>query len=719
MKFLKMFVLLGALSVPGWAQDSDDAPDHGVARISFLGGDVSVRRGDTGELVAAELNAPLVALDHVLTEGNSRAEIQLDWANFIRLGSESEVRLAELKDRDFLIQVSAGAVTFRVLPESQAQLEVSTPTLAMRPRQPGTYRITVRDDFSTELTVRSGEAEIFSGGRTDFARAGQTVWVSGDPANPQVAYRGASPRDEFDGWNDSRDQALDRSGGYTYVSRDIYGAEDLAGYGRWVYDAPYGWVWAPTVATSWAPYRVGRWTWVNYYGWTWISGDPWGWAPYHYGRWYHAPRYGWVWYPGEIHSRSYWRPALVGFFGWGTNVGWVALAPHEVYRPWYGPGRTVVTNVTYVHNIDVVQNYRNARFISGRSGVTSIVAGNFARKVTINNYVAAGENDLRRAGQADRWLPHEPSRENRQFSDRRAPHVETRRDVDPRFVSTRPVSNPRDRDDKVRRVDASPRNDRNDAGRGQSEGNRGRIENLSSPVAANRANNGRSENTRGPISVPRNDFGNRGRSEVPAPPVVANRPDNGRRNENAQRRDAVNFPNNNSGRVRQPEDNRARGNSVNSVASRPNETERRPAVVQRDGGTVGLPSRREPERSREAEISSGRAPAFARPEVEQPRPTPASATFRRAEPASRPDTAPAPQRAPEPQQHPGRFPGVEREQRREDSRTPSNPSPRTESRNSAPPSQASSPAPSASRQTGNSSDGSHNPSGHSRGHDRR
>src|SRR5678816_690390 len=202
MKYSLAVVLLGALVVPGWAQDPGDAPEHGVARISFLQGDVSVRRGDTGEFVAAELNAPLVALDHVVTEVDSRAEIQLDWANFVRLSSESEVRLAELKDRDFLIQVPVGTVTFRVLRDSQAQVEISTPTVAIRPRKQGTYRIMVRDDFSTEVTVRSGEAEIFAGGKSDVVHKGQTLVVSGDPENPQLAYSNAIPKDDFDKWND-------------------------------------------------------------------------------------------------------------------------------------------------------------------------------------------------------------------------------------------------------------------------------------------------------------------------------------------------------------------------------------------------------------------------------------------------------------------------------------------------------------------------------------
>ena len=99
---------------------------------------------------------------------------------------------------------------------------------------------------------------------------------------------------------------------------DIVGAEDLDQNGRWNNDPQYGNVWVPNVDPGWAPYRVGRWVDEPYYGWTWVSGDPWGWAPYHYGNWYMSS-FGWAWYPGPFGGRHYWRPALVGFFGWGAR----------------------------------------------------------------------------------------------------------------------------------------------------------------------------------------------------------------------------------------------------------------------------------------------------------------------------------------------------------------------------------------------------------------
>src|SRR5690348_13973437 len=62
-----------------------ESPNHGAARISVMTGDVSVRRGDNGDFVAAVVNAPLVVGDRVLTGPDGRAEVQFDSANMIRV----------------------------------------------------------------------------------------------------------------------------------------------------------------------------------------------------------------------------------------------------------------------------------------------------------------------------------------------------------------------------------------------------------------------------------------------------------------------------------------------------------------------------------------------------------------------------------------------------------------------------------------------------------
>ena len=68
MRNLRFLALTGAMLgvAGGWtaarAQDADDLK-RGVARISLMNGDVSVRRGDSGEWVAGVVNAPLLTGD--------------------------------------------------------------------------------------------------------------------------------------------------------------------------------------------------------------------------------------------------------------------------------------------------------------------------------------------------------------------------------------------------------------------------------------------------------------------------------------------------------------------------------------------------------------------------------------------------------------------------------------------------------------------------------
>jgi hypothetical protein len=433
MKSNRLAVLfVGLLSAaPMWCQSGDaEEQGRGVARISVLNGDVSVLRGDSGDTVAAAINAPLVVQDRVLSGAGSRAEIQLDYANFLRVGEMSEVRFSELENNRYQVQVARGTVTFRVLRDSRAEVEVSTPNISVRPLRKGTYRVTVNDDGTTEVTVRSGEADIFTPHGSELLKGGRTMVARGNAADPEFQILSAIRQDSWDRWNEQRDQDLSRASSYDYVSRDIYGAEDLDNNGSWVQADNYGWVWAPRVAVGWAPYRDGRWVWVDYYGWTWVSYDPWGWAPYHYGRWFNSPRYGWCWWPGAVGGRHYWSPGLVAFFGWGGhgggfgvgfgNVGWVPLAPYETYHPWYGRNyyggyrnQTITNNVHVVNNVNITNVYRNARVTNGITGTSS---DQFARGN--GRYGRVAESDIRSANLARGPLPVTPTRDSLRMSDR-------------------------------------------------------------------------------------------------------------------------------------------------------------------------------------------------------------------------------------------------------------------------------------------------------------
>ena len=132
----RFLVLAGALllavgtAIPARAQDPDDLK-RGVARISLMDGEVSVRRGDTGDWVAGVINAPLLTDDYIATGQNSRAEVEFDSANILRIGGNAEIHLALLEDGRYQMEIARGTVTFRVLRPSNATIELNTPSVSV------------------------------------------------------------------------------------------------------------------------------------------------------------------------------------------------------------------------------------------------------------------------------------------------------------------------------------------------------------------------------------------------------------------------------------------------------------------------------------------------------------------------------------------------------------------------------------------------------------
>jgi FecR protein len=375
-------LLAASAVIPALAQDADDV-QRGVARISIMDGQVSVKRGDAGEWVGGVINAPLMSDDSIATAPNSRAEVQFDSSNLIRIGGNAQIHLTTLEADRYQMELGKGTLTYRILRPSNTNSEVDTPSISVRPSKSGIYRISVNDNGETQLTVRSGDVEVFTPKGSQWVSQGQTMLARGTSANPEFQMQGAIGMDDWDRWNDSRDQALmQAAAAYQHVPPGVYGVEDMQGQGNWVDTPDYGQVWQPTVAAGWAPYSCGRWVWADWYGWTWVDCASWGWAPFHYGRWFNRPGFGWLWYPGVIGVRHYWSPGLVAFFGYGGgfgfgfgfgNVGWVPLAPYEVFHPWWGRGfyGAGFASRVSVTNINVFNSYRNARVLNGVSGVTA------------------------------------------------------------------------------------------------------------------------------------------------------------------------------------------------------------------------------------------------------------------------------------------------------------------------------------------------------------
>ncbi len=412
-----LFSLVAPLAPAPAAADDDQRPFPGVARVSLVQGDVGIRHEENGDAVPAALNAPLIAGDFLSTgDAGSHAEIQVDAASAVRVGYGTQIRVITIESGDRVVQVAQGTIEERVF-KGGAPIEIDTPSVTVKPQGPGAYRVGVADDGTSQITIRSGQVDIVGPKGSQTVDAGHTVTAGGTPDSPTIDVADAIARDDFDRFNEDRDAtektALAESNLPPQMAYD-----DFDHYGRWVDDASYGQVWAPTVDPDWVPYSDGRWAWEVGYGWTWVAYEPWGWVPYHYGRWFFSPAYGWCWYPPRA-AAYVWSPALVAFVGFGPvgvgSIGWVPLGPREYYHPWYGWSGGVFVASTSMRVVDIT----NVTYVNRRWGrqitIDNWQAGNFAHPLPITRAAWQTAHVVQGA------LPVVPSKANLRFADRELP----------------------------------------------------------------------------------------------------------------------------------------------------------------------------------------------------------------------------------------------------------------------------------------------------------
>jgi hypothetical protein len=436
----------------GDASQAQDPTAPGVARLSFISGDVSTQRGDNGDWVAATLNTPVSVNDRVSTANNARAELQLDATNVLRMSASATVKVANLNRANIQVQVGQGLVTYSVLRGSEATPEIDTPNVSIHPNGPGEFRILVNSDAETQVIVREGSADVSTPQGSTQVDAGQLITVAGTD-DPQYKTENAPGRDEWDSWNNDRDKRIETASSWKNTDRYYTGTEDLDNHGSWTEVPDYGQVWVPSQGPDWAPYRDGRWVWEPYYGWTWVSYEPWGWAPYHYGRWF-VYNDAWAWWPGPVYGYSsyypVWAPAYVSFFGFGGDgwsvgfgfgfggygrYGWLPCGPSDWYHPWYGRwgGRENFVTVRDFHNnrdgFGPLAGNRGRQFSNFdgalrndriRNGISSMGANEFGRGAVSGRQEHISEASFRSASLVSGKMPVNPSRESFSPSGRNA-----------------------------------------------------------------------------------------------------------------------------------------------------------------------------------------------------------------------------------------------------------------------------------------------------------
>ena len=402
-------LVAGGLGLLAFSAFADDDPPGRVGRLSDMQGQVWLLEAGQGEWQTAERNRPVTTADRIATDNGGRAELQIG-STTVRLGEASDLEVNRLDDDRIELTLHGGAASLRVRePEVAREVQMTTAEGRFQPRGPGLFRID-HSDRGSMAGATQGEMDFESNDSQLTLRPGQRaeLWVDASDRRTHYNWTGA-PNDEFEQWvrsDDAQDQQ--RYAVRRPVSPEMTGSEDLERNGAWDNHPEYGAIWYPTtVVAGWAPYRYGHWAWVRPWGWTWVDDASWGFAPFHYGRWV-SYRGRWCWAPGTYVRRPVYAPAMVAWvggphvsvsvhIGGGQPVGWVPLAPREVYYPAYRVSPVYVrqVNVTHVHVTEkiIVKPTRPIMYANGnvKGGVTMVSSDVLTRRQAIGT--AARVND--------------------------------------------------------------------------------------------------------------------------------------------------------------------------------------------------------------------------------------------------------------------------------------------------------------------------------------
>jgi hypothetical protein len=334
-----------------------------AARIQRVEGQVALNNSEavntqSDQWIAATENQPFSVGDRIYTRDNSRASLAFTGRNFARLNPNTSLDVIALDDARTQLALRDGSAVFDVGYLNSGDLfEVATPYGAVDFQQPGLYNVGI-DNGQVLVSVLSGLAQVVGLGGSGQIGKGELLTLVGTTAANAVLsqidgrdagylvddYYGYQYPRYYDGrYRDYNAYLNDpyyfdpyrRTVSYQYANSYIPGLYDLDYYGDWQNVNGYGNCWAPRVDAGWSPYQTGYWYNDYPYGPTWVSSEPWGYAPYHYGRWAFVNDR-WYWVPESVNTNPVYSPALVAFVPFGSNdIGWVPLAPGDVYVPHY------------------------------------------------------------------------------------------------------------------------------------------------------------------------------------------------------------------------------------------------------------------------------------------------------------------------------------------------------------------------------------------------
>jgi len=381
-----------------------------VGRISCIEGQLLRYVPESQDWVAVVKDAPFGLDDALYSDSSTKAEFIMPNRLWVRIGGSTQIQLIALKPEVSEIDVAAGVARFYNT-NSDAMLKITTP-FGYILAEPGSTVDVYVGDQSVETIVLLGRADYFqqsSDARYEIAPGGPSILADAT----QVASGEGQVDAAWDDWNTARDtmwtKRIDVKGqSVKYLPPQLQDeAYDLEESGTWEsvnYQGESRQFWRPTsVAASWRPFTAGRWT--DYYGdQVWVPDESFGYVTHHYGNWV-IINGKWYWAPpapvphvtGGPPIGYGWYPGRVAWISTDADVGWVPLAPTEVYysHHYWGPSAVVVTSAPAANIAVGSLAFASAAVIVPQtsfysvSNYSSVRITNINQTTIINNFHAA------------------------------------------------------------------------------------------------------------------------------------------------------------------------------------------------------------------------------------------------------------------------------------------------------------------------------------------
>jgi len=277
-----------------------------IVRLSLVDGPVQLDRATGEGFERAIMNMPIAQGMQLWTRNDSRAEVEFEDGNTIRLTPGTKIEFTNLVlrtdgSRSTLVRIESGRAYVNYSKKSGEEFRI----------QVGQHEIALRDSVHFRADVASDKAEFaVIGGELDARqdlkiKKHNTAILDLTSGAFQLA-KGVTPVVEDD-WDEYRSDYHDKYAKAAYKGSSYYGRSDLNYYGAW-FNSPFGDCWRPYgFDASRSPYSAGAWAYYPGYGYTFVSAYPWGWQPFRYGAWNYAGGLGWCWTPG------------MRFYGYGST----------------------------------------------------------------------------------------------------------------------------------------------------------------------------------------------------------------------------------------------------------------------------------------------------------------------------------------------------------------------------------------------------------------